>query len=70
MMVAMDRLFILRQVKERQLTQEEGQRLELTSPQIRRLLKRIEEHGHQGVKRNKTLGNRSFSKDFKITCYV
>jgi hypothetical protein len=64
--VEMDRLCVLRQVKERQLTQEEaGQRLGLTSRQIRRLLKRIEEDGHQGIKRNKTLGNRSFSKEFK-----
>lgn len=64
--VEMDRLCILRQVKERQLTQEEaGENLGLTSRQIRRLLKRVEEHGIQGVKRNKTLGNRSFSKDFK-----
>lgn len=65
--VEMDRLFVLRQVKERQLTQEEaGKRLRLTSRQIRRLLKRVEENGIQGIKRNKVLGNRSFSKDFKI----
>jgi len=36
----MDRLYVLRQFKDRHLTQEEaGQRLELTSRQIRRLLK-------------------------------
>ncbi len=64
--VEMDRLCVLRQVKERQLTQEEaGKRLGVTSRQIRRLLKRVEENGHQGVKRKKTLSNRSFSKDFK-----
>ena len=64
--VEMDRLCVLRQVKERQLTQEEaGKRLGLTSRQIRRLLKRVEDNGHQGVKRKKALSNRSFSKDFK-----
>ncbi len=63
----MDRLCVLRQVKDRQLTQEEaGQRLKLTSRQIRRLLKQVEHSGSQGIKRCKVGGNRTFPDDFKI----
>jgi len=62
----MDRLCVLRQVKDRQLTQEEaGQRLEVTSRQIRRLLKQVERGGSQGIKRHKVGGNRTFPADFK-----
>jgi len=62
----MDRLCVLRQVRERQLTQEEaGQRLGLTSRQIRRLLRREEISGLRGIKRVKVGGNRAFSEDFK-----
>lgn len=62
----MDRLCVLRQVRERQLTQEEaGQSLGLSSRQIRRLLKRVEISGSLGVKRVKVVGNRGFSEDFK-----
>ena len=47
----MDRICVLRQVKERQLTQTEAwQRLGLTSRQIRRLLKRVETQGSKGIK--------------------
>ena len=64
--VEMDRLYILKQVAERHLTQEEaGQRLGVTSRQIRRLLKRIEVKGPKGIKRKEILGNRAFSKAFK-----
>ena len=64
----MDRLCVLRQVKDRQLTQEEaGQRLELTSRQIRRLLKQVENVGFQGIKRRKAGGNRTFPDDFKMS---
>jgi len=62
----MDRLCVLRQVKDRQLTQAEaGQRLELTSRQIRRLLKKVEHGGFHGIKRRKVGGNRNFPADFK-----
>jgi hypothetical protein len=64
----MDRLCVLRQVKDRQLTQEEaGQRLKLTSRQIRRLLKQVEHGGSQGIKRRKVGGNRTFPDDFKVS---
>lgn len=64
----MDRLCVLRQVKDRQLTQEEaGQRLELTSRQIRRLLKQVEDCGSPGIKRRKVGGNRTFPDDFKMS---
>src|SRR5277367_3292946 len=63
----MDRLCVLRQVKDRQLTQEAaGQRLELSSRQIRRLLKQVEHCGTQGIKRRKAGGNRTFPDDFKV----
>lgn len=63
----MDRLCVLRQVKDRQLTQEEaGERLKVTSRQIRRLLKQVERCGSQGIKRRKVGGNRTFPDDFKI----
>ena len=63
----MDRLCVLRQVKDRQLTQEEaGHRLELTSRQIRRLLKKVEQGGSQGIKSRKVGGNRTFSAEFKV----
>ncbi len=64
--VEMDRLCVLRQVTDRQLTQEEaGQRLRLTSRQIRRIMKRIESQGSQGIKSGKLGGNRVFSEDFE-----
>jgi hypothetical protein len=64
----MDRLCVLRQAKDRQLTQEEaGMRLELSSRQIRRLLKRTEQCGSQGIKRRKAGGNRTFPADFKVS---
>ena len=64
----MDRLCILRQVKDRQLTQEEaGERLKLTSRQIRRLLRQVEHDGSQGIKRRKVGGNRTFPDDFKAS---
>lgn len=64
----MDRLCALRQVKDRQLTQEEaGQRLKLTSRQIRRLLKQVEHGDSQGIKRHKVGGNRTFPDDFKVS---
>lgn len=64
----MDRLCVLRQVKDRQLTQEEaGQKLKLSSRQIRRLLKQVEQDGSQGIKRRKVGGNRTFPDDFKAS---
>lgn len=62
----MERICVLREVKERQLTQAEGgQRLGLTSRQIRRLLKRVEDQGLQGIKSCRLGGNRAFSEDYK-----
>ena len=62
----MDRLCVLRQVKDRQLTQvEAGLRIGLTSRQIRRLLKQVEGSGFKGIKSRKLGGNRSFPEDFK-----
>lgn len=62
----MDRLCVLRQVKERQLTQEEaGRRLQLSCRQIRRLLKQVESCGPHGIKRSKAGGNRTFTEAYK-----
>jgi hypothetical protein len=64
----MDRLCVLRQVNDRQITQEEaGQRLNLSSRQIRRLLKQVGQSGFQGIKRRKVVGNRSFPNEFKTS---
>jgi hypothetical protein len=63
----MERICVLRQVTDRHLTQAEaGQRLGLTSRQIRRLLKRVEIHGPQGIKSGRLGGNRAFSEGFKV----
>jgi hypothetical protein len=65
--VEMDRIFILRQVVEHQLTQDEaGHKLGLSSRQIRRLLKRITANGSQGIKSLNVGRNRAFPEDFKI----
>ena len=62
----MERIVVLKQVKNKQLTQEEaGQELGLTSRQIRRLLKRLEANGSRGVKMKHCGGNRKFHEDFK-----
>lgn len=62
----MDRLYILKQVKERQINQKEaGLRLDLSSRQIRRLQKRIEEQGAEGIKRRAPTCTRAFSATFK-----
>lgn len=65
--VEMDRLFILRQVVEHQLTQDEaGHKLGLSSRQIRRLLKRFTTNGSQGIKSLNAGRNRAFPEDFKV----
>jgi transposase len=62
----MERAYVLRQVKDRKLTQAEaGYSLGLSDRQIRRLLKRIENQGLKGVKSCKVGGNRAFREDFK-----
>lgn len=62
----MEKLYVLKQVKERRLSQgEAAHRLGLSDRQIRRLLKRLEDQGFEGVKRKKTQGNRTFKSDFK-----
>jgi hypothetical protein len=64
----MDRLYVLRQVKERKLTQEEaGDKLGLSSRQIRRLMRRVEAQGTAGIKRSFSSCNRAFSAHFKIS---
>ena len=48
--IELDRLLILQQVKNRQLTQEEaGKRLNVSSRQIRRLMKRFISDGIDGI---------------------
>ena len=62
----MDRLCIVKQVQEKHLTQEEaGERLGLSSRQVRRLLKRIEYEGFKGIIGRKRPGNKGFSALFK-----
>lgn len=64
--IELDRLLILQQVKNRQLTQEEaGKRLNVSSRQIRRLMKRFISNGIDGITFQYKGGNRAFGEDFK-----
>jgi len=57
----MDKLLILKQITTHTITQEEaGAQLGLSSRQIRRLLRRIEQEGCAGIKRRPSGGNRSY----------
>jgi DNA-binding transcriptional regulator LsrR (DeoR family) len=62
----MERMHILRQVQERQLTQSEaGEKLSLSTRQVRRLILRLQEVGSNGIQPKKQPGNRGFPDDFK-----
>ena len=64
--IELDRLLILEQVKNRQLTQEEaGQKLNVSSRQIRRLMRRFISDGIDGIRFQHKGGNRAFHEDFK-----
>ena len=64
--IELDRLLILQQVKNRQLTQEEaGKRLNVSSRQIRRLMKKFISDGIDGIIFQYKGGNRAFHEDFK-----
>ncbi|GHU20101.1 hypothetical protein FACS189472_10890 [Alphaproteobacteria bacterium] len=59
------RIYVLRQVKERKLTQSEaGRQLGLSERQIRRLLERMSED-IAGIRSRKRGGNRAFKEEFK-----
>ncbi|GHT92833.1 hypothetical protein FACS1894122_07190 [Alphaproteobacteria bacterium] len=61
----MDRIYVLRQVKERKLTQSEaGRQLGLSERQIRRLLERMSED-IAGIRSRKRGDNRAFKEEFK-----
>ena len=61
-----DRLLIIKQVKNRILTQHEAsERLGISIRQIRRIMTRVQNEGAIGVKSKHKGGNRLFSKDFK-----
>ncbi|GHU16280.1 hypothetical protein FACS189472_00990 [Alphaproteobacteria bacterium] len=60
-----DRIYVLRQVKERKLTQSEaGRQLGLSERQIRRLLERMSEDISE-IRIRKRGGNRAFKEEFK-----
>lgn len=62
----LDRLLVINQVKDRVLTQSEaGARLGLSQRQVRRLSRRFQIEGPQGIKSKHKGGNRLFSKEFK-----
>lgn len=62
----MDRLLIIQQVKGGSLTQvEAAERLGLSSRQVRRLLRRVQAEGPDGVKARHQGGNRAFRAEFK-----
>ena len=64
--IELDRLLILEQVKNRQLTQEEaGKRLNVSSRQIRRLMRRFISDGIDGITFQHKGGNRAFHEVFK-----
>lgn len=62
----MDRLLILERIKKKQITQVEGAlQLNLSTRQVRRLLKRLAEEGPSGLKRRPSGGNRAHKPEFK-----
>ena len=64
--IELDRLLILEQVKNPQLTQEEaGKRLNVSSRQIRRLMRRFISDGIDGITFQHKGGHRAFHEDFK-----
>lgn len=64
--IELDRLLVLNQIKSRVYTQEEaGKLLGLSTRQIRRLLKRLDLEGSEGVKSRHRGGNRTLTPCFK-----
>ncbi|MBL4708283.1 MAG: helix-turn-helix domain-containing protein [Flavobacteriales bacterium] len=64
----LDKLYIIKQVKSRKLTQAEASRqLNLSTRQVRRLLVRFKSEGLSGIKSRCRGGNRLFSPEFKDT---
>lgn len=64
--IELERLLILQKVRDRVLTQEEaGQRLNISSRQVRRLLKRFMSDGIEGITFQYKGGNRAFPEKFK-----
>lgn len=62
----LDRLLMIEQVKARLLTQEEaGNRLGISSRQVRRILKSYSASGAKGITSQHKGGNRAFGSDFK-----
>ena len=63
----LDKLLIINQVKNRNLTQQEaGQQLNVSSRQVRRLLARFCNEGSVGIKSKHRSGNRLLKIDFKL----
>ncbi len=63
----LDRILVLKEVKERFLTQKEAaERLGLSERQVRRLLKRWINSGTAEMKSKHNGGNRAFKVDFKV----
>lgn len=64
--VELDRICVLQQVTDKQITgKEAAKKLGISCRQVRRLLRRIEAEGAVGIKRRVSGGNRSFGKLFK-----
>ena len=62
----MDKMYYLKQLKERKLTQiEVAEQLKLSVRQVSRIAILFKNHGMDGLKRHKTTGNRSFAEAFK-----
>ncbi len=69
--IELDRLLVLKEVKEGFLTQQEaGDRLGLSSRQVRRLLRRMAYKGPAGIKSQRKGGNRAFQADFKAIVLI
>lgn len=63
----LDKLLIINQVKNRNLTQQEaGQQLNISSRQVRRLLVRLNNEGAEGIKSKHRGDNRLLNLDFKL----
>lgn len=62
----LDKLYIIKQVKSREVTQAEASRqLNLSTRQVRRILVRFKSEGPSGIKSRRRGGNRLFSPKFK-----
>jgi transposase len=65
-MRTMERLYVLQQVEERQITQAEaGKRLNLSIRHVRRLKKHLQADGPDGIQPQKRRGNRGLSDELK-----